>query len=285
VTVALAISRDLPRMDQDEDLVAAALGDRGVDAEVVVWDDDRDWEAFDAVVIRSTWDYSWRLEEFQAWADRVEASTRLYNPADVVRWNTHKGYLIELEERGAPIVPTAWLGRGDRIDLGALLADRGWKRGVVKPATGAGARGLAVVGLDDLAAGQRHLDDLLGSGDVMVQPYLATVESVGETSLVYLDGAFSHAVRKTPAPGDHRIQVEFGGTYTAVEVPPDWSALGAWLVEATGHDLLYARVDLLADELGAPLVSELEATEPALYLAQAPGSAGRLAAAIERRLG
>jgi glutathione synthase/RimK-type ligase-like ATP-grasp enzyme len=284
VTVALAISRDLPEMDQDEHLVADALVERGVETDIVVWDDDVDWAAYDAVVIRSTWDYWERLEEFRAWADRVGAVTRLLNGPDVVRWNTDKAYLLELEERGAPIVPTAWLGQGDRIDLAELLDDRGWRRAVLKPLIGAGASGLLVVDRDDIAAGQAHLEGLLAQGDAMVQPYLETIETHGETSLVYIDGSFSHAVRKTPAPGEHRIQIEFGGTYEAVEAAPDWVALGAWLVEATGHDLLYARVDVIPDAVGSPLLGELEATEPALMLAEAPGSAGRLADAILRRL-
>ena len=127
--IALATAAEQAPTDQDDAPLLAALVARGHDAELVAWDDPAvTWEAFDAVLIRTTWDYHTRREAFVAWAAEVQASTRLFNAAEVVRWNTHKSYLLELEERGAPIVPTAWLAQGDRVDLVALAAARGWAR-------------------------------------------------------------------------------------------------------------------------------------------------------------
>lgn len=285
--VALAGCRPLPDIPDVELIDAplhAALTARRIEVSRPAWDDATvDWSAFDAVVVRTTWDYTGNRDRFVAWAQRVAAVTRLFNPPEVLAWNTHKGYLIELEERGAPVVPTAWLGQGDRIDLAALLADRGWGPAIVKPAVAAGSDGLLRVAADD-PAGQRHLDALSETGDVLVQPYLGSVED-GELSVVLFDGEVSHAVLKRPSAGEFRVQFEFGGRYEPAELPPDVGALASWIVEATGHDLLYARVDLLFADDGTPQLTELEATEPDLYWEAAPGGPDRFADAIVRRLG
>lgn len=274
-------------MDQDEAVLAAALRARDVTVSEAAWRDPAlDWGAFDAVVIRSTWDYTEDVDAFLAWARGVEdAGTQLHNSAAVVRWNTHKGYLIELEERGAPIVPTAWLGQGDDVALAELAAARGWDGVVAKPAVGAGAEGLLVVppGTDP-ADHQTAFRSLTAAGDAMVQPYIRSVRDPGELSVVVIDGRVSHAVRKRPHSGEARTQIEFGADYVAEQPDPDAAALAEWLVEATGHDLLYARVDLLAADDGQWLLGELEAVEPALLLAWSDGGADRLAEAVLQRM-
>ncbi len=269
--------------DEDEAVLAPALAELGLSVEVAPWDDDRvRWGEAGMVVVRSTWDYVARRGEFLDWARRVQAHTRLRNPVEVLEWNTHKGYLGQLEERGAPIVPTAFLGQGDRIDLAELAAGRGWDDLVAKPAVGAGASGLRRLRPD--ADGQASLDALLATDDVLLQPFVPSVHD-GELSVVLFGGVVSHAVRKVPAEGDIRVQVEFGGDYRAVEVPGEAADLATWLVGATGHDLLYARVDLLADDDGAWMLAELEVAEPSLYLQTVPEAAHRLAGVIAAELG
>jgi glutathione synthase/RimK-type ligase-like ATP-grasp enzyme len=199
VRIALATAADQVPTDQDDAPLLAALAGAGHDADLVAWDDPAvAWEAFEAVLIRTTWDYHTRREAFVAWAAEVEARTRLFNAAEVVRWNTHKGYLLELEERGAPIVPTAWLAQGDQVDLAALAAARGWSEVVLKPAVGAGGAGIARLRPED---GQATLDALAAAGDAMVQPYVPTIATAGELSVILFDGEVSHAVRKVPAAG------------------------------------------------------------------------------------
>ncbi len=286
MTVAIATCRrtDIVATDGDDPALVAALDRLGIEAVPAIWDDpDVDWSRFDLVVIRTTWDYDERRDEFVAWAQAVEDVTQLQNPADVVRWNTHKGYLIELEERGVPIVPTAWLGAGDQVDLAALAASRGWNAVVVKPAVAAGSRGLSVVETHP-GDGQTALDALLASHDVMVQPLLRRVATDGELSIVCIDGRYSHAIRKIPRGGDVRIQVEFGGTYVPETPTDDLVALAEWVVETTGHELLYARVDLVPADDGTWQVGEVEATEPSLYMDRVEGAADRVAAAIAARL-
>lgn len=278
--------------------LVVALERRGVRVHRPVWHDPAvAWDRFDLALVRTTWDYHHRREAFVAWAAAAGDATRLWNPPDALRWNTHKSYLLELEERGAPVVPTAWLGRGDRIELGALLTARDWSVAVVKPAVGASAEGLLRVDADlspeaagaggavGLAAAQRHLDDLLVAGDVLVQPYLDAVESQGELSVVVVDGTVTHAVRKRPADDDFRVQEEYGGQATVETPDAEVAALARWVVEATGAPLLVARVDLLQDAVGTWQLAELELTEPDLFLAAAPAAADHLADAIVARAG
>jgi glutathione synthase/RimK-type ligase-like ATP-grasp enzyme len=269
--------------DLDANLVSA-LEQRGARVHAPRWNDPEvDWSRFDLAVVRTTWDYPDDRDAFVAWAAEAGEVTALWNPADVLRWNTHKSYLLELEDRGAPVVPTAWLAQGDRVDLAELLASRGWSRAVVKPAVGAGSVGLVRVEPQALEEGQRALDALLADGDAMVQPYLSSIETAGELSVIVLDGEVSHAVRKVPQAGDFRIQEEFGGQAHAVPVDRETRQLAAWAVEAAGAQLLYARVDLLEDEVGSPQLAELEATEPDLFFDAVPEAAGRFADAILRR--
>lgn len=290
--IALVTGAGGPPFVQQIDLpLVDALEERGAQVHRPVWHDpDVDWSSFDAAVVRTTWDYTGRRDEYVEWAARAGELTRLWNPPDVIRWNTHKSYLIELEERGAPVVPTAWLGRGDRVDLRELLVSRSWSQAIVKPAVASGSDGLLRVTVEDrddaadTNVGQRHLEALLSAGDALVQPFLGAIAERGELSVVVIDGEVSHAVRKRPADGEFRIQMQFGGRYGEEPVGDEVAALARWIVEATGHDLLYARVDLLEDDTGTLQLAELEAAEPDLYFGVAATAASRMADAILRRL-
>lgn len=282
--IGLATAADLPEMDQDEHVLAERLGELGVTNTRAVWDDESvDWASFDGVIIRSTWDYTARRDDFVAWAAATAANTSLWNPADVVRWNTHKGYLMELEDRGVPVVPTAWLGRGDDVSLAALATSRGWTDVVAKPCVGAGAEGLLHAN-GDPSAHQDAFASLVADADVMVQPFLPRLASDGELSVVVVDGVVSHAVRKRARPGDIRIQIEFGGTYEPEQPDTDTRRLAEWIVEVCDADLLYARVDLVPDDDGTWMLGELELVEPALYLAWAPDGGAALARALRDRV-
>ncbi|MFP4149098.1 MAG: RimK family alpha-L-glutamate ligase [Nitriliruptoraceae bacterium] len=281
--LALATAADQEPTDQDDGPLLDALAAAGHEPALLVWDDPAvRWADQDAVVIRTVWDYHHRREQFLAWAAQVAGVTALFNPPEVLRWNTHKSYLLELEERGAPVVPTAWLARGDRVDLTALAGARGWCDLVLKPAVGAGGHEVQRVDPD---TGQPALDRLLEAGDALVQPYLDAIATAGELSVVLIDGEVSHAVRKRPAPGGLLVQIEHGGAYEPLEeVPDDAAALARWVVSATGYDLLYARVDLVPDAVGTWQLTELEVAEPGLYLHLVEDRAARLVTALERRL-
>jgi glutathione synthase/RimK-type ligase-like ATP-grasp enzyme len=281
--LALATAADQEPTDQDDAPLLEALRAAGHEPALLVWDEPAvRWEQQDAVVVRTAWDYHHRRDEFLAWARQVASVTQLFNPVDVLRWNTHKSYLLELEERGAPVVPTAWLAQGDQVELAALARVRGWDDVVLKPAIGAGGHGVCRV---DPRSAQADLDRLLQAGDTLVQPYLASIATAGELSVILFEGEVSHAVRKRPAPGRLLVQIEHGGTYHPLEeVPADAAALARWVVAATGQELLYARVDLVPDAAGTWQLAELEVTEPGLFLHLVDGAADRFVAALERRL-
>jgi hypothetical protein len=274
--------------DEDEPLLLAALADAGVTAGVADWADPAvDWAAAGAVVVRSTWDYASRRDEFLAWAHGVEKVSRLFNPADVLAWNTDKRYLAGLADAGIPVVPTAWATSVD--ELPAALG--GWADLVVKPTVSAGARDTARFRPDERDGAARLAARILASGrPVMVQPYLARLDDEGETGLVYLDGRYSHAFRKGALLAGEPLGP---GLYAEEEITPREAtaaqravgdAVLAATADRTGGAPLYARVDLVPGAGGEPVLIELELTEPSLFLTTDAGAAARVAAAIRDRL-
>jgi hypothetical protein len=178
--IALVTCVDLPAREVDDRPFHAELERRGVAYEIAAWDDGAvAWSAFDACLIRTTWDDSERRDEFMAWAERAARATRLLNPPEVVRWNTRKRYLAELAEDGAAVAPTDWLARGSEVEPAALVAGRGWRRALLKPVVGATARETLRfdVDADGLARARAHLERTLAREDMMLQPYLASVEA------------------------------------------------------------------------------------------------------------
>lgn len=282
--VALVTCAGLPDLDPDDRPLAAALAARGLAVAAVRWDEPAfDWGAVRLALLRSPWDYYRRPAEFLAWAARAAAATRLFNPLPVLRWNLHKGYLVELARRGAPVVPTRLLRQGEPADLARLLAEERWAGAVVKPAVSADSWETLVCRAGEEAAGQAHLDRLLPERDLLVQPFLDSVEQAGERCLVFLDGEYSHAVRKNALTRGGRWAGLPEGA--PVEAAPDELAAARAVLAAAGFDgLLYARVDLVRDAAGRPLLLELELAEPTLFLAHHPGGLARLVAALERRL-
>ncbi|MBI1945073.1 MAG: hypothetical protein HYS27_05220 [Deltaproteobacteria bacterium] len=289
--VALATCAELPHLDDDDQPLVAALSARGVEVSHPIWDaGDAPFLDAELTVIRSTWDYTTKALAFVAWAERVERGSqgRLCNPAGVVRWNAHKGYLLELERKGVAIVPTRLLPAGTSCDVARLASDAGWREGiVVKPAVSAGSRDSIVVAADEVARAQHHVDRLLPTRDLLVQPFVPGI-AAGELSLIYLEheGAlrFAHAVNKVPAQGEFRSQPEFRARVERVEPLPAWRAAADHILATVHERLLYARVDLVTGHGGAPWLMELELIEPSLYLAWAPESAALLADAVVARL-
>lgn len=283
MTVALVTAAALPGLFADDRLLLAALRERGARAEPVIWEDRLyPWRDAALVVIRSAWDYSWRRAAFLDWADGVPAD-RLWNPAPVVHWNTHKQYLLDLERRGVPIIPTRLLPRGQPAALSAILRDAGWPSAVLKPAVSQSGRYAMRVDAADLAAGQAHLDRLLPSEDMLVQPFVPAIATAGELSVTFVEGRITHAVRKRAADGDFRIHDDYGGTVAREAPAPDLARVAEAAMEAVGQPLLYGRVDLVEGPDGRPAVMELELVEPELFFSHAPDSAGRMAQAILAR--
>lgn len=286
--IALVTCRPGPEVTVDRDLpvLVEALREAGAEADSVYWDDEgADWGGYDLAVIRSTWDYSWRADEFLAWAERCGKVTRLANPAEVVRWNADKRYLGELAEAGVPVVPTRYLAPGDGDGDGGGDGGGGGLDGlpvdheyVVKPTSGAGARFAARYTPDEHDTAVRQLARMHAEGfTAMVQPYVKGIDVSGERALQFYGGRLLHASRKGAvlAPGtpyDERKVAHPGlepWTPTPAELAVAERALAA---VPQAPELLYARVDLVDGEDGEPRVMELELVEPNLFLSLHTGS-------------
>ena len=206
-------------------------------------------------------------------------AAEIVNPPALIEWNAHKAYLLELEARGVPTVPTRLIESLSDLD-GFTGNDAG--RVVLKPEVGASAHGAAVFEVGDRAALRGHATRLLAGGKALLQPYLDRIESDGELSLVWIDGAVSHCVRKRPRPGDFRVQVEHGGSNERVPIPAEGAALAHACIGALPELPTFARIDVVPDEVGELRVMELELIEPELMFQWAPESAETLARALLR---
>ena len=280
--VVIASCDPLPPFDPEHAPLAEALAGFGIVSEVVPWDRAGfDWAATDLVIIRSTWDYHRRREAFVQWADDVARQTPLWNPASLVRWNSHKRYLEELRSAGVPVVPTHWLNQGEPADLSELFADSSWKEAVAKPAVSVGAERALRFGRDERTRAEAHVAEILRTTDVMLQPYLESVERYGERSFVYLGGSFSHAVLRAPMLVHSRRGAPESSPVAATRGEREVSEQ---VLGKLASPWLYARVDLAPGQDGLPLLMELELIEPSLFLRHAPAAAARLAEEIKRRL-
>jgi len=329
--IGLATCRSLRPGECDDEPLKHAFRARGCVVEEPVWDDPSvEWATFDITLIRTTWDYVARYREFVDWANRVESLCPLLNPASVVRWNVDKRYLRTLESAGVATIPTLWIEPHAELDANAAVA---WLRNhstdgrcFVKPSVGATASGTlraimndrndnrggdgdsrgrggcengcengceTTAGLKSIVA---HIDQLHADGHAaMLQPYLGSVETLGERSAILIDGQLSHAVSKRPIPGDYRVQDDWGGS-DSPHVPTrselnfiasvidaltkSLAAAGTPLDDA----LTYARVDWLEDARHEPRLVELELIEPSLFFRHHPNAADFLAEAVLRRL-
>jgi glutathione synthase/RimK-type ligase-like ATP-grasp enzyme len=248
------------------------------------WDDpDVDWAAFDLVVLRTPWDAVYTPDAFVAWSRKCSAVCPVWNGPEVVAWNIHKRYLLELEAAGVPIVPTLLCEAGSTMSLRSQMGRLRSEQVVVKPAVDAGGERLMAVTQADIPAGEQHLAELLATGDVLIQPFLSSVLTAGELSLVALNGDIRYAVRKRPAAGEVRIHPEYGGLVEQVPLTTELRHLASQALAVVKFDWMYARVDLLPADDGSWVVGELEMIEPDLYLRFVPGSAAQVAAAIVER--
>ncbi len=283
--IAFATSDAHPLLTPDDLLAVAALRADGVHVEPAIWSEPTvRWADFDAVVVRSTWDYHHRAEVFRNWIDQLELTKALvWNPASVLRWNMQKTYLRDLDRAGVPVVPTLWLSKGSVVDAAALMAERRWLDAVIKPVVSATAFRTWRVSRDEAAGGEAaaRLRELLTTGDVMIQPFIAEIEREGEWSLMFIDGTFSHAVRKRPTAGDFRMQAEFGGTSVAEAPPPGVVGAAERVLAAAPRPWLYARVDGIDTSAGFVLL-ELEMLEPSLFLGTSDSAVDRFARAIKK---
>jgi glutathione synthase/RimK-type ligase-like ATP-grasp enzyme len=291
--IAFVTYQKHPEITNDDALAVNALGKLNIRVAGTPWNKSGvDWRRYDAVVLRSCWDYYHHHEQFLAWINFLDKSgvTVLNEPA-VLRWNSEKTYLKDLSRAGARVVPTVFALRNSSISIADVLKQNAWDRAVVKPTvsgtslhtwlTPPAAESAAINA--SLENDQRKLDILLAQRNMMLQEYLPEIENAGELSLIYFDNEYSHAIRKVPRAGDFRVQDDFGGTSTAVTPDAAVKRQVDEILTTSRRSSVYARVDGVIRD-GVFLLMELELIEPHLFLGHHPNAADRFAHAIAQRI-
>ena len=277
--IALLGMDDMGDQISDDHLLSLALKSKGHHVEEPSWRADLNWSQFDAVVIRETWDYHLHIDEFIPALERIEASgTPLLNPIDIVKWNSDKRYLKELESKGVKIVPTIFLDRLTVLDLDKNFGVFGDKL-IVKPVVSANSLNTIITQEGDTEALNVFMDE-----PCMIQPFLESIHSVGEYSLYFFEGNFSHAIVKKPQQGDFRVQEDFGGTQESITPSDKLMQAAKAVVKHLPEGTFYARVDLLPDSKEDFVLMELELIEPGMYFRFCDNAAENFANAIEAKL-
>lgn len=288
--VGLATCAALPSGDPDDVHLLSALDRAGLRYVWIPWNttDPRTLgDTVDALVLRSTWDYTDNYPEFMQWLDAIDVP--IYNSRDIVKWNSDKRYLLELAAAGVPTVPTRIVESVDQ----AWDAPDGFAEFVVKPTRGAGSKGAKRFSAAEIDAARAHAIELIASGSpAMVQPYLPSVDHGSETALVHFDGVFSHSITKGPMLSKDGVRQMVDDLYVVEQIDPREAttaqrelaqrALAA--IPTTEHPPLYARVDVIDDLEGTPIVLELELVEPSLFFTFDPEAADRFVEAISARV-
>ncbi len=271
----------------DDELACAPLTALGWRVDTIPWQRTNiKWRAYDAVVIRSTWDYVTDPDAFLDVLGEIERSgTPLFNGLDLVRWNIRKTYLRDLAERGVPVVPTIWRERLAPNELPDLIEEIGTAEVVIKPVVGANASGAFRLDAHTARSRADEVSAYYADRALLVQPFLSAITTEGEFSCFYFNGVLSHTILKLPKPADFRVQEEHGGIIRAVEIEDALRKAGNATMRAIGTVPLYARADFVRTNNGSSYwLMELELIEPSLYLRMDTGAPERFARALHDRV-
>ncbi|MDC7994080.1 ATP-grasp domain-containing protein [Altibacter sp. HG106] len=271
---------------KEYELLKAALEAEGFLVKRTAWDNPNyAWENSDAVVLRTTWDYYERYDEFMTWLESVPQKTHLINSIDMVRWNVNKHYLHDLQQKQIPIVPTFFASTKTHRSLEEICKTNAWEHVIVKPAIGAAAYLTYQLQGSQIQAFTPRFAELLAQRDMLVQPFQKSITQKGEASLMVFGGRFTHAILKKAKAGDFRVQDDFGGTVHSYEASEAEITLAENAMNSCLSLPVYGRVDIMWDEAGAPMVSELELIEPEIWLRDHPSAAHQFARAIKTKMG
>lgn len=260
------------------DRLMAALSGAGLEVVAIEWPKAAGADV-DAVLPLLAWGYHQDAADWLAMLEALEArGVKALNPAAVLRWNTTKTYLADLEAAGVPVVPTVFVDRADDAAVAQARAGLGADTVVVKPQVSGGSHETVKLGPGEALVGGP-------SGAAMIQPFLPSVSGEGEISLLYFDGVFSHAIGKVARQGDFRVQPQFGSTIGPITPPPGALDVAGKVLAAAPGRLTYCRIDLIRHPDGTLRLMELEAIEPDLFLEYAPEAGAVFAAAVKRAVG
>lgn len=262
-------------------LITQALEDLGLKVHCTAWDDaEFDWSQTRAVVFRTIWDYFERYDEFSAWLEIVKTKTQLVNSYDLIQWNIDKHYLEDLQNKGVAIVPTEYVDTGSYRSIAEVCLERDWQDVVIKPAIAGGAFHTHKVLEFERADYEEVFENLVAERDMLIQPFVPTISSRGEASLMVFNGKFTHAILKKPKQGDYRVQDDWGGTVHPYSPTQEEITFAEDCFKACSTMPAYGRADILWGKNGDILLGELEIVEPELWIRNDPASARQFAQGV-----
>jgi glutathione synthase/RimK-type ligase-like ATP-grasp enzyme len=278
--IAILTCTKLPELNPEDQKIIPELAKYNIEATAVIWSDKNiNWTDFDYLIFRNTWDYFERETEFNIWLDHIEKlGIKTLNPIQVIKKNIHKFYLRELQLQGIPILPTIFIDKTNELDLGEIIPSH-WKKAVIKPAFSAGSYLTEVFEIKDITAINEKFAPIAIDKELLLQEFAPQIQSIGETSFIFFNKQFSHAVNKKPVDGDFRVQSLFGGKYNLVQPSLQLIKQAQKVVDTFTEDVLYARVDgiIIDDTLH---LMEIECIEPDLYFNLSENSLDRFVAEI-----
>jgi glutathione synthase/RimK-type ligase-like ATP-grasp enzyme len=278
--IALLTCEKLPELTKEDQLLIPALSKFNISATAVIWNNKTvNWSDFDYLIFRNTWDYFEKEIEFNLWLDQIEQlGIKTLNSIDIIKKNKHKFYLREMEKQGVKILPTIFINKTNLLELHKIMPSH-WKKAVIKPAFSAGSYQTEVFELEDVQKISTDYKNIASEKELLLQEFMPEIQTLGETSFVFFNKKFSHAVNKKPINGDFRIQVQFGGQYTLAQPNAELIEKAQQIVNTFTGKLLYARVDGIIIENELHLM-EVECIEPDLYFNLSEGSLERFVSAI-----
>ena len=280
MNVGILTCARLPELLESDQKLIPLFKQYNINAKAVIWDDDSiDWTTFDYLLFRNTWDYYQKENTFNDWLKKMESlGIKTLNPLAVIQQNKHKFYLKELEKKGVLILPTIFLEKNSKKNLENILPES-WKKIVIKPAFSAGSYLTKLVDRSELESIQKEFEEHFETKDFLLQEFRPEIKELGETSLIFFNGNFSHAINKKPIEGDFRVQIQYGGNYTLVEPSIELITQAQAILKQIPEKLLYARIDGIVKDKHLHLM-EIELIEPDLYFDIAIGSRERFVEAF-----
>jgi glutathione synthase/RimK-type ligase-like ATP-grasp enzyme len=278
--IALLTCEKLPELTAADQLLIPALAKHNIVAKPAIWSDKKiNWNDFDYLIFRNTWDYFEKETEFNLWLDQIEKlGIKTLNTIGIIKQNKHKFYLREMEKQGISILPTVFIDKTNSLDLSELIPSH-WKKAVIKPAFSAGSYLTEVFEVRDIQKINNDYKNLAEEKELLLQEFMPEIQIAGETSFIFFNKKFSHAVNKKPVEGDFRVQSQFGGEYTLVQPSQELIKKAQKIVNTFPENLLYARVDGIIIDSELHLM-EIECIEPDLYFDISEGALERFVASI-----
>lgn len=280
--IALVTYKGLPKLSKSDRILQSALQEEAYHVSAVCWDAKVDWKSFDLIILRSCWDYHYRIEEFLTWIDNLERlNIKIINPVSLVKWNYSKQYLYELQQKNVPIIPTDFLYKNNLIDIESLMKKYNGKDIIIKPSIGASAYNIEKINSNEISLIKSKIHALLEKNNVLIQPFMEEIKE-GELSLIFLGDIYSHTVLKKPHPHDFRSQSEYKGIEKRIYPNNTIIQQAFEILKHIGEQTLYARVDGLIINKSFVL-NELELIEPNLFFDLFPEGAKILAKIIKEK--